>query len=77
MAIGTSGNANHVSIITVTWEADASITITGEQVTAAEQTATAYLEPTAAGTYLVTAWVTFDDNPAHREGFTIELEVIE
>jgi len=63
----------------VEWDAPVGITVSGELIVAAngEQTATAYLEPTVAGTYTVVAWVSFSDLPSHREGFAIELEVVE
>ncbi len=66
-------------ITSVTWEAPAEVTVSGQsQVTAnGEQSVSAYLQPTAAGQYTVIAWVTFSDSPNHVEGFAIELEVRE
>ena len=64
-------------ITSVTWEAPAEVTVSGEsQVTSnGEQSVTAYLEPAAPGDYTVIAWVTFSDSPNHVEGFAIEIEV--
>lgn len=65
------------TIASVTWEAPAGVTVSGQaQVTAdGEQSITAYLQASAAGTYMVVAMVTFSDSPTHIEGFAIELEV--
>jgi len=59
----------------VEWEADDSITVTGEQINATDQTAVAYFEPTEAGTFTIICWATFNDSPSQKEAFAIELEV--
>lgn len=66
------------TIATVEWEADPSITVSGETVvtTAGEQSFTAYFEPAQAGTFELIAWVTFSGSPAQKEGYLIELTVV-
>lgn len=65
------------TLASATWEADASITISGDAIDNTEQTAIAYLEPATAGTYEVIVWASFSDNPVHKEGFVILVTVEE
>lgn len=65
------------TLASATWEADASITISGEAIDSVEQTALAYLEPATAGTYEVIVWASFSDSPVHKEGFVILVTVEE
>lgn len=63
------------TLVSATWSADASITISGTAVDTTEQTAIAYVQPSAAGVFNVTVTPTFSDTPAHAEAFIVELTV--
>lgn len=67
------------TLVSVDWETPAEVTVSGESLTTSggAQTARAYLEPSAAGVYTAIAWAHFSDAPQHREGFAIELTVVD
>lgn len=62
-------------LVSVVWTVPTGLTKSGESADLTNQTAEAYIEAVTAGSYEVIVTPTFNDSPAHAEGFAIAIEV--
>lgn len=60
-------------LASVSWDAPAGLTVSGDVMDATTQLARAYVEKTASGTLDLEVWATFNDTPATVEGFIFRI----